>query len=76
MEVDAITEGMVLDVIAGTETGDNWWLREPVVNVDSPGGGGPPDGALTPTPPGGLIVALLVLRLARLAESSRQQEPR
>ena len=25
VEVDAITEGMVLAVIAGTETGDNWW---------------------------------------------------
>ena len=53
VEVDAITEGMVLDVIAGTETGDNWWLREPVVNVNSLGGGGPRDGALAPTPPWG-----------------------
>ena len=43
--VDAISEGMVLAVIAGTETGGNWWLREPMVMVESPGGGGPPDGA-------------------------------
>ena len=91
VEVDAITEGMVLDVIAGTETGDNWWLREPVVNVDSPGGGGPPDGALAPTPLWGAhscpastaassssenMRNSRALRLARVAESSRQQEPR
>ena len=53
VEVDAITERMVLEVIAGIETGDNWWLREPVVNVDSPGSGGPPEGAPAPSPHGG-----------------------
>ena len=81
--VDAISEGMVLAVIAGTDTGSNWWLREPMVIMESPSGGGPPAG--------GLIVALLVLRLApplrlseavrasrlaRLSETLRQQEPR
>ena len=41
MKVDAITEGMVLSVIAGTDTGEDWWLREPDIDVDSFGGGGP-----------------------------------
>ena len=51
VEVDAITERMVLEVITGVETGDNWWLREPVVNVDSPGSGGPPSGGPCIFPP-------------------------
>ena len=42
--VDAISEGIVLAVIAGTDTGSNWWLREPMVIMESPCGGGPPDG--------------------------------
>ena len=55
--VDAISEGIVLAVIAGTDTGSNWWLREPMVIMESPK---PPQ-----LPPiGGLIVALLVLQLA------------
>ena len=88
MKVDAITEGMVLAVIAGTETGDNGWLREPMVNVESPGSKGP----LGPfsSPPWGAHSCPAAIassssseairnsrasRLARLAESSRQQGP-
>ena len=61
VEVDSITEGMVQSVIAGTETGEDWWLHEPfsgsqLVQVWGPLGGGPP---LLP-PFWGLIVALLV----------------
>ena len=33
--VDAITEGTFLAVVAGTETGDNWWLWKPMVIVES-----------------------------------------
>ena len=44
VEVDAITEGMVHAVITGIDTGENWWLREPMVNVDLSGGEGPPGG--------------------------------
>ena len=54
VKVDAITEGMVLAVIAGTETGDNWWLREPMVNVESPGSEGPLGGAPSAPPPWGV----------------------
>ena len=48
--VDAISEGIVLAVIAGTDTGSNWWLREPMVIMESPCGGGPPDGAPPASP--------------------------
>ena len=69
--VDAISEGMVLAVIAGTETGGNWWLREPMVIVESPGRMGPPH-----LPPiGGFIVALLVLLLAPPLRLSEAVEP-
>ena len=80
--VDAITEGMVLAVIAGTETGGNWWLREPMVIVESPGGGGPPDGAPPSSPHWGahscptsaaasssVRLSEAVERLARLSET-------
>ena len=40
--VDAISEGIVLAVIAGTDTGSNWWLREPMVIMESPSRMGPP----------------------------------
>ena len=92
VKVDAITEGMVLAVIAGTETGDNWWLREPMVIVESPGSGGrPPDGAPSPSPHWGahscpasaaasssveIIRSSRASRLVRLSETLRQQEPR
>ena len=42
VEVDAITEGMVHAVITGTDTCENWWIREPMVTVDLSGGEGPP----------------------------------
>ena len=89
--VDAITEGVVLAVIAGAETGDNWWPREPMVIVESPGSGGPPDGAPPPSPHWGahscpasaaasssveIIRSSRASRLARLSETLRQQEPR
>ena len=89
--VDAISEGMVLAVIAGTETGGNWWLREPLVMVGSPGGGGPPDGAPPSSPhwgahscrasaaasfSGKCIRSSRASWLARLSETLRQQEPR
>ena len=51
VKVDAITEEIVLAVIAGTETGDNWWLREPMVSVESPGSEGPLGGAPSASPP-------------------------
>ena len=41
VEVDVITEGMVQSVIAGTDTGDNWWLQEPAVGADQVGELGP-----------------------------------
>ena len=66
VEVDAITEGIVLSVIAGTETGEDWWLREPVVNVNPSNGLGPLGGAPSSPPHGGLIVALLVWLLIPL----------
>ena len=90
VKVDAITEGMVLSVIAGTETGDSWWLREPMANVESPGSGGPPDGAPSPSPHWGAhscpasaaassssetIRSSRATRLARLSETLRRQEP-
>ena len=90
VKVDAFTEGMVLGVIAGTETGDSWWLREPMVNVESPGSGGPPDGAPSPSPHRGVhscpastaasssfetIRSSRAMRLARLSETLRPQEP-
>ena len=46
VEVDAITEGMVHAVITGTDTGENWWLPEPMVTVDLSGGKRLPGGAL------------------------------
>ena len=79
--VDAISEGMVLAVIAGTDTGSNWWL-EPIVV------GGPRMGPPLLPPIGGLIVSAAASssvevirssrasRLARLSETLRQQEPR
>ena len=89
--VDAISEGMVLAVIAGTDTGSNWWLREPMVIMESPSGGGPPDGAPPSSPHWGahscpasaaasssveVIRSSRASRLARLSETLRQQEPR
>ena len=53
VEVDAITEEIVLSVIAGTDTGEDWWLREPVTNVDTYSGGGPLGGAPSSPPPWG-----------------------
>ena len=85
VKVDAIMEGMVLALIAGTETG------EPMVIVESPGTGGPPDGAPSPSPQWGahscpasaaasssveIIRSSRASRLARLSETLRQQEPR
>ena len=82
---------MVLAVIAGTETGGNWWLRKPLVMVGSPGGGDPPDGAPPSSPrwgahscpasaaassSGKCIRSSRASRLARLSETLQQQEPR
>ena len=53
VEVDAITEGMVLSVIIGIETGEDWWLHVPVVNVNPSGGLGHLDGAPSSPPPWG-----------------------
>ena len=90
VKVDAITEGIILAVIAGTETGDNWWLREPMVSVESPGSEGPLGGPPSASPPWGAHSCPAIIapsssseairnsrasRLARLAESSRQQGP-
>ena len=89
--VDAISEGIVLAVIAGTDTGSNWWLREPMVIMESPSGGGPPDGPPPASPHWGahscpisaaasssteVIRSSRASRLARLSETLRQQEPR
>ena len=73
--VDAISEGMVLAVIAGTDTGSNWWLREPMVIMEAPSGGGPPDGPPLFPPIAELIVALLVLQLAPPLRLSGAVEP-
>ena len=91
VEVDAITEGMVQSVIAGTETGEDWWLPVPSVNADVYSEMGPLGGAPSPPPPLGAhscpasmaasftsetIRSSRALRLARLAESSRRLVPR
>ena len=54
VEVDAITEGIVLSVIAGTDTGEDWWLRKPVTYVATYSVGGPLGGAPSSPPPWGV----------------------
>ena len=51
VEVDAITEGILLSVIAGTDTGEDWGLREPVTNVATYSVGGPVGGPPSSPPP-------------------------
>ena len=63
VEVDVITERIVQSVIAGTETGEDWWLREPAEDADLSGELGRLSGAPSSPPLWGLIVALLVWQL-------------
>ena len=71
VEVDLITKRMVQSVIAGTETGEDWWLLEPTWDSHSVRPGAPS------SPP--LLVRLPntseTIRSSRALESSRLQGP-
>ena len=60
VEVDSITEGMVLSVIDGAVTGEDWWLHDPASDLQPGYELGPLGGAPSSPPLWGLIVARLV----------------